>query len=54
MSKLPFDDEDELETFVFQNLDKYFSKIDPINDSDKIICKPHRIIVNKAEKDFET
>ncbi len=26
MSKLPFDDEVELETFVFQNLDKYFSK----------------------------
>lgn len=26
MSKLPFNNEDKLEEFVFKNLDKYFSK----------------------------
>jgi len=28
-------------------------EIDPIKDSDKIVCKPNRIIVDKAIKDFE-
>ncbi len=40
MSKLAFNDEPELESFVFKNLDKYFSK-------DRIFIGDKKKIINQ-------
>lgn len=47
-------------TFFFVFLNPKWSQkicikeIDPINDDDKIVCKPNRITVGKAKKDYES